>query len=323
MKIKKTFIPLIIIVLLTLSFISLSLLYLITPGPLTATKNIIVYQGTSTKKIALNLQKEDIIRFPQFFTLLAKFYGLTGHYLKSGEYALTERITPLQILKILASGQSIIHKLKIPEGATINEIIEKLYDEELLTGDIEADCTEGFLMPSTYFYSFGDSRQKLLSQMKRLMSETLDELMPQLQANSVIKTRLEVLTLASIVEKEAGNEAEKPIVAGVFYNRLKKKMKLQADPTTIYAITLGKYKLGRTLTKQDLLIKSPYNTYHSSGLPPTPIACPSRSSIEAVIKPAKTDALYFVVNGSGGHHFSSTLEMHNMHVQNYRKSLKK
>ncbi len=323
MNIKKTFIPIIIILFLGFSFISLSLLYVITPGPLSETKNVIIYKGTSTKQIATELHTQNIIRFPYFFNMLAKAYALRGKYLKSGEYALTPGANPIQVLRILASGNSIIHKLKITEGSTINDIIEKLYNEPLLTGNIEADCTEGFLMPSTYFYSFGDSRQKLLSQMKRLMSETLDELMPSLPSNSIIKTRLEVLTLASIVEKEAGNEAEKPIVAGVFYNRLKKNMKLQADPTTIYALTLGKERLGRPLTKKDLLIKSPYNTYYNSGLPPTPIACPSRSSIEAVIKPAKTDALYFVVNGSGGHNFSSNLETHNMHVQNYRKSIKK
>lgn len=323
MNIKKTFIPIIVILFLGFSFISLSLLYVITPGPLSETKNVIIYKGTSTKQIATELHTQNIIRLPYFFNILAKCYALRGKYLKSGEYALTPGANPIQVLRILASGNSIIHKLKIIEGSTINDIIEKLYNEPLLTGNIEADCTEGFLMPSTYFYSFGDSRQKLLSQMKRLMSETLDELMPGLPSNSLIKTRIEVLTLASIVEKEAGSEAEKPIIAGVFYNRLKKKMKLQADPTTIYALTLGKERLDKPLTKKDLLIKSPYNTYYTSGLPPTPIACPSRSSIEAVIRPAKTDALYFVVNGSGGHNFSNNLETHNINVQKYRKSIKK
>lgn len=323
MKIKKAFIPIIILILLSVSFASLSLLYLIVPGPLGETKNILIYKGTSTKNIARNLHKEEIIRFPYFFNIITKFYGLAGKHLKSGEYALTERITPLQILEILSSGKSVIHKLTIVEGVTVHDIIEQLRSEELLTGEVEVDCTEGFLMPSTYFFSFGDSRQKILSQMKRLMSDTLDELMPQLSKDSPLKTRLDVLILASIVEKEAGNEDEKPIIAGAFINRLKKKMKLQADPTTIYALTLGKSHLNRLLTKQDLLINSPYNTYYRLGLPPTPIACPSKSSIKAVITPAKTDVLYFVTNGNRGHNFSKSLEEHNMHVRNYRKSIAK
>lgn len=323
MKIKKAFIPIIILVLLSVSFASLSLLYLIIPGPLQETKNILIYKGTSTKKIALNLHEKEMIRFPYFFNIIAKFYGAAGKHLKSGEYALTERITPLQIFKILSSGQSVIHKLTIVEGITVHDIVERLRSEELLTGDVEVDCTEGFLMPSTYFFSFGDSKQKILSQMKRMMSDTLDELMPGLAKDSPLKTRLDVLILASIVEKEAGNEAEKPIIAGVFINRLKKKMKLQADPTTIYSLTLGKSHLNRPLTKQDLLIKSPFNTYHILGLPPTPIACPSASSIKAVINPAKTDALYFVTNGNRGHNFSKSLEEHNTHVRNYRKSIAK
>ena len=176
-------------------------------------------------------------------------------------------------------------------------------------------------MPSTYFYTFQDQRNKIVATMTKLMSDTLDELMPQLSQDSPIKTREDVLILASIVEKEALFDEERPRIAAVFLNRMKKKMKLQADPTTIYAITLGKYKLGRPLTKSDLKTISKFNTYHSLGLPPTPIACPGRKSIEAVIKPLKTKDIYFVVDGTGGHKFSSTLQSHIENVNAYRKSV--
>ncbi len=153
------------------------------------------------------------------------------------------------------------------------------------------------------------------------MSANLDKVMQNLAPDSPLKTRLEVLTLASIIEKEAGSNAEKPIIAAVFINRLKKNMKLQADSTTIYALTEGKFKLARALTKKDLLQELPYNTYYIKGLPPGPISCPSLKSLEAVVKSAKTDALFFVVDGKGGHNFSNNLNDHNRFVETYRKSL--
>lgn len=322
MKRKQFLIPAIAILLLTFTFVSLIMLYLSFSGPLDKTKNIIIYKKTSTIAIAQNLQAEQIINYPRIFSFIAKIYGLTGRHLKSGEYKFTEKITPLQVINILIFGKSIIHKLTILEGEEIHSVIEKLRAQEILTGEIEENFTEGFLMPATYFYSFGDSRQKILTQMKQQMSDTLDRLMPLLPENSPLKTRVDVLTLASIVEREALLDHEKPIIASVFLNRLKKRMKLQADPTTIYAITMGQYKFNRAITKADLQTPSPYNTYYTHGLPPSPIACPSVKAIEAAIKPAKTDFLYFVVNGSGGHNFSKTISEHNSNVSLYRKIVK-
>jgi UPF0755 protein len=155
------------------------------------------------------------------------------------------------------------------------------------------------------------------------MSEILDKYMLELSPDSPLKTRMDVLTLASIVEKEAFFDDEKPHIAGVFINRLKKGMKLQADPTTIYGITLGKSKLGRMLTRKDLLIKSEYNTYHIHGLPPTPIACPGIKSIAAVVHPLKTNDLYFVVDGTGRHKFSHDFKIHNNNIQEYHNKRKK
>ncbi len=320
MKLKRFFIPIIIFLLLSLALIGTIILYLILQGPLDSKKEIVIYKRTSTKVISENLYNNQIIRHPHLFNFIAKIYGISGRHLKSGEYAFTEKITPFQVINILTSGQSIIHKLTVIEGQTIHEVVENLRNQSILNGDIAEDFTEGFLMPATYFYSFGDSRNKILSQMKQQMSDALDKLMPELSQDSPLKTRLDVVTLASIVEKEALLDSEKPIIASVFLNRLKKNMKLQADPTTIYSITMGKSKFARSITKKDLQNPSPYNTYYAYGLPPSPIACPSIKSIEAVIKPDNTDFLYFVVNQSGGHNFAKTLASHNHNVALYKKS---
>ncbi len=297
------------------------LLYLSLPGPSEKRQNIIVEEGSSTGSIGKMLQDKGILRYPMVFNFFAKCYGVLGRHLKSGEYTITAHVTPFQLFKILASGQSILHKFTIPEGATTHEIITRLKAETILKGDIEDEVTEGILMPQTYFFSYGDTKQKLLSSMKRLMSEALDRLMPELSPNSPLKTRMDVLNLASIVEKEAYLEEEKPRIAAALLNRLRKKMKLQADPTTIYGITLGKHALGRLLTKSDLRSNSLYNTYYISGLPPSPIACPSLSSIEAVIKPHTTKELYFVANGNGGHNFSEDLTTHNKYIREYKQKL--
>ncbi len=233
----------------------------------------------------------------------------------------TRNISPLQTLRILASGKSIIHKIIVPEGTVVSEVIKKINEESRLLGEIKGIIPEGFLMPSTYFFSYGDQKEQIIDHMRNLMSANLDKVMQNLAPDSPLKTRLEVLTLASIIEKEAGSNAEKPIIAAVFINRLKKNMKLQADSTTIYALTEGKFKLARALTKKDLLQELPYNTYYIKGLPPGPISCPSLKSLEAVVKSAKTDALFFVVDGKGGHNFSNNLNDHNRFVEIYRKSL--
>ena len=290
------------------------------PGPLQEEKVIIIEPGTHITDIARNLHDADIIRNKLAFNIIAKFYSRLRHHLKSGEYEFTKHITPLQVIRILSSGKSVVHKLVIPEGSTVAEVINKLESEHRFIGAITENIEEGFLMPSTYFYTFRDQRSKMILQMKGLMSEALDELMPKLSKDSPLKTRLDVLTLASIVEREAMYDDEKPHIAGVFINRLRKKMKLQADPTTIYAITLGKYKLDHPLTKKELLTHSPYNTYYAFGLPPTPISCPGKKAIEAVILPLQTKDLYFVTDGSGRHNFSASLEAHNVNIVRYKKT---
>jgi UPF0755 protein len=317
----KKYLP-ILVIMFFFSFAAVNcvLLYMSLSSGNQQAQTIVIERGKSTHQISNMLAEAGVIKYPSLFNFVAKVSGLLGYHLRSGEYAFMASVTPLQVLRIIVSGQSVVHKFTVVEGATVNEIIASIKKEPLLIGELDDNITEGFLMPATYFFSFGDSKQKLLSQMKRNMSDALDELMPQLTQDSPLKDRIAVLTMASIVEKEAYLESEKSHIAAVFLNRLKIGMKLQADPTTIYAITLGKYKLSRPLSRADLRMKSPYNTYYVLGLPPSPIACPSRSSIEAVVKPMKSDDLYFVVNGLGGHNFSKTLQAHNDNVANYKKS---
>ena len=295
--------------------------YLVLPGQLLEKKIVIIKAGLSTHEISLILEQEGIIKHQRLFEFISKLYGAFNP-LKSGEYEFTKAISPYQVLTRLASGKSVVHRFTIAEGQTVNEIITKINAETRLFGQINLNIPEGYLMPSTYFYTYGDLREKIIDEMRKGMSKALDAVMLKLEEDSPLKTRRDVLIFASIIEREAGNDKERPLIAGVFINRLKKGMKLQADPTVIYAVTEGKYKLNRALTRIDLQIDSKYNTYKVEGLPPGPIACPGMASLEASVLPAKTNALYFVVDGAGGHSFSSTLEEHNMYVQKFRQRLK-
>ncbi|MCC8417067.1 MAG: endolytic transglycosylase MltG [Rickettsia endosymbiont of Bryobia graminum] len=319
LKIKLTFITTILILLV--SGINIGIFYLFVPGSLKENTDVIIKPKLSTQQVTELLNDNKIIKYPWLFTILAKIYSLK-HSLKSGEYTFTPNISPIQTLRILASGKSIIHKLIIPEGSMVSEVIKKINDEERLMGEIIGIIPEGFLMPSTYYYSYGDQKEQIISKMRKLMSSEIDRAMEKLAPDSPLKTRLDILILASIIEKETNLDSEKPLVASVFLNRLKKNIKLQADPTTIYAITLGMRKLGRSLTKKDLAVQSPYNTYYVLNLPPGAISCPGKKSIESVVNPARTDYLFFVANGKGRHNFSSNLNDHNKHVQNYYNSLK-
>lgn len=318
---KIKLIAIISLAIITITIANIIGSYLVLPGQLLEKKVVIVKAGLSTHEISSILEQEGIITHKILFEFISKLYGFYKP-LKSGEYEFTKAISPYQVLAKLASGKSVVHRLTIAEGQTVNEIITKINAEDRLFGQINLNIPEGYLMPSTYFYTYGDLREKIIDEMRNGMSKALDAVMLKLKEDSPLKTRKEVLIFASIVEKEAGNEKERPLIAGVFINRLKKGMKLQADPTVIYAVTEGKYKLNRALSRTDLQIDSKYNTYKVAGLPPGPISCPGKASLEASVLPAKTDALYFVVDGTGGHSFSNTLQEHNMHVQRFRQRVK-
>lgn len=286
-------------------------------GPLSENTTVVIPSGASVYEISEILSKKNVIEYPRLFWLLAKIQQ--GKPLKAGEYYFTKNITLGKVFDTIKYGKILIHLVTFPEGMTNYQIVDKINHIEILTGDIVESYPEGQLLPDTYSYIYGDRRQQLLDRMHKKSKEILAKLWLERMPNLPYKKPEDALVMASIIEKETNKDSERARVAGVFINRLKKKMKLQADPTVIYAITEGKYILDRKLTKRDLLLPSKFNTYYSSGLPPRPIANPGVASIKAALNPLITNELYFVVNETGNHSFSSTLEQHNENVRNYRK----
>jgi len=243
--------------------------------------------------------------------------------LKAGEYDIKKNASMAEVLDILTEGKSILLKATIPEGLTSLQIVERIREVPDLVGEITDIPPEGTLLPDTYRFSKGMSRQELVDRMRAEMQRYLASAWEKRQSDLPLKSADEAIIFASIVEKETGRHDERDRVAGVFMNRLHKGMRLQSDPTVIYGIAGGKGRLGRPLTRADLNQKTAHSTYHIHGLPPTPICNPGRSAIEATLNPAATKDLYFVADGSGGHVFSETLSKHNAAVSNWRKVEKK
>lgn len=280
---------------------------------------IIVKPGTPSLAIAKQFVKAGVLNTPWFF-LAAQHLHYPKKKLKAGEYLINKTASPWSIINQMAEGRTVIRKLTIPEGLMVSQIVDILENTDALSGKISSIPPEGTLLPETYTCSYGDDRQKLLNRMHQAMTNLLTELWPQkVSCSPHTDTPHSALTLASIVEKETRLPHERRRVASVFLNRLKIGMRLQADPTVIYAITEGKHVLERDLTKKDLQKQSPFNTYTVTGLPPSPIACPGRAAIEAVLDPENTKDLYFVADGTGGHAFSANLKDHNNRVTTWRK----
>lgn len=282
---------------------------------------IIIEKGSSSKDIAVLLEKKQVISHP--YAAMAGIAALKalGKTLKHGEYLLSPKDTLWQVLQKIAKGEVIRHLITIPEGLTVYEVVQKINEVDILKGEIKNLPKEGFLLPQTYDYYYGDSRQDLMQRMAKAMDNLQQNLWQQHKNNSVLETWYEVLILASIVEKETALANERPIVASVYLNRIEKGMPLQADPTVIYAVTNGETSFVRPISKTDLKIDSGYNTYMNTGLPPTPIACPGEASIKAVLNPSNTNFVYFVADGNGGHQFNTNLKDHNTSVRKW-KSLK-
>jgi UPF0755 protein len=219
----------------------------------------------------------------------------------------------------MVEGKVIQHSLTIPEGLTSQMIIDKLNQDDLLTGDAPPMPPEGSLLPDTYKYERGTTRSTMIRKMQEEQRQLVDQIWKQRAPNLPLKSPAEMVTLASIVEKETGQAEERPHVASVFINRLQKNMRLQSDPTVIYGMVGGKGKLDRSLTSADLGQPTRFNTYTIPGLPPSPIANPGRAAMEAVASPLATKDLYFVADGSGGHAFAPTLDEHNKNVARWRQ----
>ncbi|MDE0809569.1 MAG: endolytic transglycosylase MltG [Alphaproteobacteria bacterium] len=287
------------------------------PGPLTVPRVSVIPAGSGLERIANTLLVDDVIQHPEIFAIGVKLLG-QGRALKAGEYLFPVGISPRDAMTILIRGETVVRRLTFAEGLTVSRVMEKLMTSEGLFGVITNPPGEGSLLPETYHFSYGDDRVRLLARMADGMSELLAELWPTRAPDLPYATVEEAVILASVVERETAVGDERGVVAGVFVNRLRLGMRLQSDPTVAYGVAPA--GLDRPLTRGDLTMPTPFNTYIIKGLPPTPICNPGAASIRATLNPTKTDFLYFVADGTGGHAFARTLSEHNRNVAKWRRS---
>jgi UPF0755 protein len=295
-------------------------------GPLKEAKNVVIPRGEGTHDIANRLETDGVIASQQMF--MAHYVGrmLTGWVggqplqLKAGEYEIPPGASLRTVSEILGEGRSMLYRVTIPEGLTSTQIVQRLRSDQSLTGDIAAVPPEGTLLPDTYKFARGMTRQQLVDLMQAEQRKLVERLWAARQPDLPLKSPEEAVTLASIVEKETGRNDEREKVAAVFVNRLRQNIRLQSDPTILYGLFLGEVAWGRPIYKSEIQQKTAHNTYQIDGLPPTPICNPGKSAIEATLNPAKTSDLYFVANGQGGHVFTTNLKDHNAAVANWRKA---
>lgn len=288
------------------------------PGPLAEAVTIVIEPGSGLQRITRQLGEAGVIGRQEVFIAMLRYSG-QHRKLKAGEYLFEAGVSQEEVTRKLVENDIVGRFVTIPEGLTVVEVLALVEQADGLTGEIPPAPPQGSLLPETYQYSRGDTRAELIARMQQAMDATLAELWDARAEGLPFATPEEALVLASIVEKETGVASERARVAGVFVNRLRKPMRLQSDPTVVYALTEGLTPLGRTLTRQDWKLDHAYNTYQIDGLPPGPIANPGREAIAAVLNPAQTKDLYFVADGTGGHAFAETLTQHNRNVAKWRK----
>lgn len=283
-------------------------------GPLKQDTAFLVPDGASLSGVASRLEAQGAISSATSFRIRARIFG-AGAPIKAGEFMLPKGASGSRILSIIQDDEVLRRFVTIPEGMPSIMVYERLMANSQLTGSIEVPA-EGSVLPDTYEIDRGESRAAVLRRMQAAMQSTLAELWAKRSANTVVTTPAAALTLAAIVEKETGKPSERRIVAGLYSNRIRQGIMLQADPTIIYPITKGK-PLGRRIRQSEIQAVNDYNTYTMIGLPKGPITNPGRASIEAVLNPAQTDVLYMVADGTGGHLFAKTLEEHNANVERW------
>jgi UPF0755 protein len=282
------------------------------PGPTSAPQTLIVAEGSSTARVAEQLSDAHLIRSgPTLFHAFARLFGASDP-IQAGEFEIPAGISADGILDLLQHGHPVQRLVTIPEGMPSILVYERLLANPFLTGAIAVPA-EGSILPNTYSFRRGETRAAVLGRMQAAMRTELARLWAGRQAASAVTTPEQAIILASIVEKETAKPAERRLIAGVYSNRLRRNMPLQADPTVIYPVTQGR-PLGRRILQSELRANNGYNTYAHAGLPVGPIANPGRAAIQAVLDPAPTSALYFVADGSGGHVFADTLAQHQANV---------
>ena len=280
-------------------------------GPLERKTSVVIKPGSSITSAAQQLEKTGVVKSASAFVSRAKVFGASST-IKAGEFVIPAKASNSDILSILTRGKTVQRMVTIPEGIPSIMVYERIMANDRLSGSISIPA-EGSVLPDSYAFDKNEPRADVLQRMQDAMTKTIAELWPERSADTAVRTPLEALTLASIVEKETALKSELRIVAGVYSNRLRTGMRLQADPTIIYPITKGK-PLGRRILRSEITDVNDYNTYAMAGLPKGPIANPSRAAIAAVLNPQKTSALYFVADGKGGHVFADTLQEHNANV---------
>jgi UPF0755 protein len=287
------------------------------PGPLPEDRVVNIPRGSGFRDIADVLVRDGVIEQPWVFVggvLVLK----AREGLKAGEYQFKAHASIRDVVATIVEGRVVAHQFTIPEGLTSEQIVARLLDDDTLTGNIREIPREGTLLPDTYNFTRGITREQMIQRMEQAQQRTLKEIWDRHSPDLPLKTPDQLVTLASLVEKETGKPEERSRVAAVFVNRLKQKMRLQSDPTIIYGLVGGKGTLGRPLMKSEIDQATAYNTYQIDGLPPGPIANPGRASLEAAANPARTRELYFVADGTGGHAFAETYEQHQKNVARLR-----
>jgi len=288
------------------------------PGPLQADKVVVIPKNTGVSEIADLLRREGVIDQPFLFEMHALLNRQRGQ-LKAGEFLFKAGTSISEAIDTLVQGKAILHAITIPEGLTSEQVVARLNENDILTGEILETPPEGSLLPDTYKFERGMTRQQLINTMQATHRQALAQIWQRRSPDLTVKTPQELVILASIVEKETGRADERTRVAGVFINRLMKRMKLQSDPTIVYGLVGGKGTLGRGILRSEIEKPSPFNTYIIDGLPPGPIANPGRAALEAVANPSRTKDLYFVADGTGGHAFAETLDQHLRNVARWRQ----
>jgi len=294
---------------------SVNWLFWASAGPAKGPQRIVVAEGTSLYRLSDELVTRGLVPgSARTYRLMARIFG-SSDPIQAGEFAIPAAASGAQVLDILQHGRPVVRLITVPEGMPSILVYEKLIAANDLSGTLPIP-EEGSILPDSYAYQLGEGRAAVLGRMQAAMQRELDRLWPTRTARSYVRDRREAIILASIVEKETGKPSERPMVAGVYTNRLKRGMKLDADPTVIYPVTRGK-PLGRRILRSELSANNGYNTYAKAGLPIGPIANPGRESIAAVLDPAPTDALFFVADGTGGHIFANTLAQHEANRQRW------
>ena len=288
------------------------------PGPLQEDKIVNIPPRSSMMDIADLLNREGVVDAHRLIFIGGVFALKARSELKAGEYLFPKRASMKDVVETIVDGKVVQHQLTIPEGLTSEQIVARLLENDILSGNIKDVPREGSLLPDSYHFNRGFTREQMIQRMRQAQDRLVREVWERQNPDLPLKTPDQLIILASIIEKETGKPEEHTRIAAVLANRLKQKMKLQSDPTIIYGLVFGKGALGHPLTKSEIAQPTPYNTYVIDGLPPGPIANPGRASIEAAANPARTKELYFVADGTGGHAFAESYDQHMKNVARLR-----